>query len=310
VSIAAVDFALQRSGLTASEKLVLVALCRKIKNPLKVAKITTSVVALSELLEMPIPTVKLAMVELKKLAVLDYEKIVKADKPAMIVTIRVVNQAEEDYRIKQEDKAVDFRIDMFDRLAALHPRVGNRAKAWREFMALNPDEALYFQINEGLQKKVANEWNGGKIQSLEKFLHNKLWQPDAPYNDTLPALIKRDLLPVGKAMRMTADWQLPRAWGEWAVEQFRMSREAVLLEADVFKDYWLARADGMAIKLNWESTWRNWIRRKFVGQQQKTFAERNRDYKEERGKEAFKTLASADADYLKLWGFGNEPVKD
>jgi hypothetical protein len=39
-------------------------------------------------------------------------------------------------------------------------------------------------------------------------------------------------------------------WGE----------SSVRLEAEKFKDYWIAKGGREACKLDWEATWRNWCR--------------------------------------------------
>lgn len=66
--------------------------------------------------------------------------------------------------------------------------------------------------------------------------------------------------PAKKASRMTEDWQLPRAWGEWAVAEHNLSADTVRLEASKFRDYWLAKAGKDGAKLDWSATWRNWVR--------------------------------------------------
>lgn len=59
---------------------------------------------------------------------------------------------------------------------------------------------------------------------------------------------------------MTEDWQLPKAWGEWAVAEHNLSADTVRLEASKFRDYWLAKAGKDGAKLDWSATWRNWVR--------------------------------------------------
>jgi hypothetical protein len=53
---------------------------------------------------------------------------------------------------------------------------------------------------------------------------------------------------------------LPQEWGEWA-EKLGMTESAINLEADKFKDWWLSKAGAGGAKMDWEATWRNWIRR-------------------------------------------------
>lgn len=62
-----------------------------------------------------------------------------------------------------------------------------------------------------------------------------------------------------RATRLSADWKLPVAWGRWALDQGH-SDATVRLEADKFRDFWCSKAGKDAAKLDWEATWRNWIR--------------------------------------------------
>ncbi|HHQ4757408.1 hypothetical protein QLG02_18595 [Aeromonas sp. V90_14] len=45
------------------------------------------------------------------------------------------------------------------------------------------------------------------------------------------------------------------------MQETGLPRERILLEAATFADYWQALPGAKAIKLDWEKTWRNWIRR-------------------------------------------------
>lgn len=69
-------------------------------------------------------------------------------------------------------------------------------------------------------------------------------------------------IPNKRGSRLPEDWELPDEWYQWAIET-RPDVDAAL-EADKFKDYWLSRADKGAIKVDWQRTWRNWIRSAFA----------------------------------------------
>ena len=67
---------------------------------------------------------------------------------------------------------------------------------------------------------------------------------------------------VPKAKRLAADWVLPRKWGEWALsERPELTADDVRKQADMFRDHWVAKPGKDATKLDWEATWRNWIRK-------------------------------------------------
>lgn len=63
-----------------------------------------------------------------------------------------------------------------------------------------------------------------------------------------------------RGSRLPAEWRLPRAWGEWVIAELGWPDAAVRVEADKFRDYWIAKTGKDACKVDWEATWRNWCR--------------------------------------------------
>lgn len=64
-----------------------------------------------------------------------------------------------------------------------------------------------------------------------------------------------------RGTRLPQDWQLPKAWGEWALAEFKTwTTDVVRVEADKFRDFWHSKAGKEAAKLDWQATWRNWCR--------------------------------------------------
>ena len=64
-----------------------------------------------------------------------------------------------------------------------------------------------------------------------------------------------------RGSRLPADWALPKAWEEWGVSELGLSENAVLLEGEKFRDWWIAKPGQGGVKLDWEATWRNWLRK-------------------------------------------------
>lgn len=62
-----------------------------------------------------------------------------------------------------------------------------------------------------------------------------------------------------RGSRLSSDWFLPKDWGEWAVSE-GCSVDMIRSEADKFRDYWVSKAGSSATKVDWQATWRNWIR--------------------------------------------------
>lgn len=63
-----------------------------------------------------------------------------------------------------------------------------------------------------------------------------------------------------KATRLKDDWELPTEWGRWA-EGLGLKRDVIITQSQVFRDYWTAKAGKDAAKMDWQATWRNWIRK-------------------------------------------------
>lgn len=63
--------------------------------------------------------------------------------------------------------------------------------------------------------------------------------------------------------RLPSNWQLPPDWREWARVNCFADDRAIADQADVFRDYWVAKAGPHARKLDWQATWRLWCRRAF-----------------------------------------------
>lgn len=64
--------------------------------------------------------------------------------------------------------------------------------------------------------------------------------------------------PDPKGARLPDTWQLPMGWGRWAVNH-GLSVSETRRQADLFKNYWLAKAGRDARKIDWNRTWQNWI---------------------------------------------------
>ena len=64
--------------------------------------------------------------------------------------------------------------------------------------------------------------------------------------------------PDPKGARLPEDWVLPMEWGRWAVNQ-GLSVSETRRQADLFRNYWHAKAGRDARKVKWQATWQNWV---------------------------------------------------
>jgi uncharacterized protein YdaU (DUF1376 family) len=61
-----------------------------------------------------------------------------------------------------------------------------------------------------------------------------------------------------RGTRLPIDWVLPTEWKDWA----KAERPDLFIDsvADQFCDFWVAKTGPNATKLDWQATWRNWVR--------------------------------------------------
>ena len=61
-----------------------------------------------------------------------------------------------------------------------------------------------------------------------------------------------------KGSRLSTDFELSETWTEFCqTERPDLNPQKVF---DSFKDYWVAKAGSQGVKLDWQATWRNWVR--------------------------------------------------
>lgn len=82
------------------------------------------------------------------------------------------------------------------------------------------------------------------------------------HQDTNISSLRSEIAPPAKkrASRLPETWSLPRAWGQWAVSE-GFTEAVIRSEAEKFRDHWCSKPGRDATKLDWEATWRNWMRK-------------------------------------------------
>jgi hypothetical protein len=61
-----------------------------------------------------------------------------------------------------------------------------------------------------------------------------------------------------RGSRLASDWVLLKSWGDWATNE-RPDLD-IRRTADDFRDYWHSVAGAKGVKLDWQATWRVWVR--------------------------------------------------
>lgn len=120
----------------------------------------------------------------------------------------------------------------------------NASDSSRSRWAIQREKAKQNQPDEDATASVPHE-----------FPHAKPMLPDTRYQNREA----NASLPHKRAARLPPDWVLPVDWGEWAVAE-GWPENVIRSEAERFRDYWVAKGGKDATKLDWQATWRNWMR--------------------------------------------------
>lgn len=103
---------------------------------------------------------------------------------------------------------------------------------------------------------------GGNPSLVGKKVNHEVKQKPTPSSSSSSSssasLVEGAAAPRATKKRLPSDWVLPKAWGDWALKDSSFTEQQVRSEADKFRDHWLAIGEA---RLDWEATWRNWIRR-------------------------------------------------
>lgn len=172
-----------------------------------------------------------------------------------------------DARSPAERRAVDFVLTRFFRLEADGYRQKRCDRVLAKYAAKS-DKARASAAARWAQcesdANASSEQCERNANASEKPCERNATQYPIPNTQKKPT----PPLPAGASppksvgSRLPGDWVLPARWGEWAMsERPDLDREAVRRIAASFADHWHAKAGADARKVDWEATWRNWVRR-------------------------------------------------
>jgi uncharacterized protein YdaU (DUF1376 family) len=94
--------------------------------------------------------------------------------------------------------------------------------------------------------------------SVEQTLNERSTKVQ-PTNNQQPITINHKPIKENKrGSRLASDWFLSKVMGDWATQE-RPDLD-IRQVAEQFKDYWVSQAGQKGVKLDWDATWRNWVR--------------------------------------------------
>lgn len=161
--------------------------------------------------------------------------------------------------------------DDMAKLARMARCTRNWTRVWASISVhFERDEAGWFnpkgrEVFAGVRAKSTANANNGALGGKARALRIKkssvanatdsLYQPEPEQE-----IVKREAnASQKKGARLASDWLLPSIWGQWAMSE-GMTEAQVRAEADKFRDYWVSKAGAGGVKLDWQATWRNWVR--------------------------------------------------
>lgn len=83
-------------------------------------------------------------------------------------------------------------------------------------------------------------------------------EEDRERDDVATKIVAPPAQKASRGSRLPDDWVLPADWQSWA-EQERPDLDASAA-ACRFHDFWISKPGSSGVKLNWQATWRNWVR--------------------------------------------------
>lgn len=138
---------------------------------------------------------------------------------------------------------------------------------------------IKFEINEYHENAKKNKENGklgGRPKKTQSVISGN---PDESQNNPNHKPITINHKPITKDKTATRGARLPANWkpdaelAEWSkTERPDLDLRKVFAE---FTDYWNSVAGGKGVKLDWDATWRNWVRSQKVEKQ--SFAQQSAD---------------------------------
>jgi uncharacterized protein YdaU (DUF1376 family) len=109
-----------------------------------------------------------------------------------------------------------------------------------------------------IEKQKANGSKGGRPKKSQRKPTANPTQSQKKPNQEPITINQEPIKERTRGSRLSADWVLPKEWADWAKQE----RPDLDLRSvgEQFRDYWSAKAGSGSTKLDWQATWRNWVR--------------------------------------------------
>ncbi len=108
------------------------------------------------------------------------------------------------------------------------------------------------------QRENRSRPNKNKNLKTPTFNHSRDYtepEPDKKEKETPKGVPKKK---VKRGTRLSEEWKLSAAEKQFAIDN-GLTSQAIGIEEQKFRNYWLGKAGAGATKLDWPATWRNWV---------------------------------------------------
>jgi uncharacterized protein YdaU (DUF1376 family) len=123
-------------------------------------------------------------------------------------------------------------------------------------------ELLDYQEKADINKRIAID---RETKRKEKSTNREQVVHEPPPNHKPITINQEPIVKATKGSRLSTNFELPETWTEFCqTERPDLNPQKVF---DTFKDYWTAKAGNQGVKLDWQATWRNWVRNQNVAKQ-------------------------------------------
>jgi len=145
------------------------------------------------------------------------------------------------------------------------------------------EEIENYHSNSATNKRIAQEREEKRRLKTARSVHEPYTNEHEPppnqeplTNNHKPLTNKKSLSAQNaqtskKGTRLTPEWVLSKTLGDWALkEKPHLTADNIRRLAESFRDYWIATPGAKGVKLDWEATWRNWVRKDTTDWQKST----------------------------------------
>lgn len=119
-------------------------------------------------------------------------------------------------------------------------------------------DVVIAKYHENADKNKVNGKLGGRPKKTQSVILGNPTETESKGNHQPITINQEPKVKTQRGSRLPIDWTLPKEWKEWAdAERPDLTIKTV---ADSFKDFWISKAGAGGVKLDWQATWRNWVR--------------------------------------------------